>query len=66
VKTTSKKMNKTGRTIRELSSRCLAFSEKFTTLGKVIANTLNIALPLRNIGFTILFLAITLLGIQSR
>lgn len=54
-------MNKTGRTIRELSSRCLAFSEKFTTLGKVIANTLNIALPLRNIGFTILFLAITLL-----
>jgi N-acetylmuramoyl-L-alanine amidase len=54
-------MNKTGRTVRELSSRCLAFSEKFTTLGKVIANTLNIALPWRNIGFTVLFLAITLL-----
>jgi N-acetylmuramoyl-L-alanine amidase len=54
-------MNKTGRTIRELSSRCLAFSEKFTTLGKVIANSLNIALPWRNIGFTVLFLAITLL-----
>lgn len=45
-------MNKTGRTIRELSSRCLAFSEKFTTLGKVIANTLNIARTLRNIGLT--------------
>jgi N-acetylmuramoyl-L-alanine amidase len=59
--TTRKKMNKTGRTVRELSSRCLAFSEKFTTLGKVIANTLNIALPWRNIGFTVLFLAITLL-----
>jgi N-acetylmuramoyl-L-alanine amidase len=54
-------MNKTGRTVRELSSRCLAFSEKFTTLSKVIANTLNIALPWRNIGFTVLFLAITLL-----
>ncbi len=54
-------MNKTGRTVREFSSRCLAFSEKFTTLGKVIANTLNIAQPWRNIGFTVLFLAITLL-----
>lgn len=54
-------MNKTGRTVRELGSRCLAFSEKFTTLSKVIANSLNIAQPWRNIGFTVLFLAITLL-----
>jgi N-acetylmuramoyl-L-alanine amidase len=58
-------MNRTGRTIRELGSRSLAFSEKFTTLGKVIANTLNIALPWRNIGFTVLFLAITLLSSSS-
>lgn len=59
-------MNKTGRTVRELSSRCLAFSEKFTTLGKVIANTLNIALPGRNIGLTVLFLAITLLIFECK
>lgn len=54
-------MNKRGRTIRELTTRCFGFSEKFTTLSKVIANTLNIAMPWRNIGFTVLFLAITLL-----
>ena len=59
-------MTKTGRTNRELGSRCLAFSEKFTTLGKVIANSLNIALPWRNIGFTIPFLAITLLSFKRK
>jgi hypothetical protein len=61
MKLMSKKMNKTGRTFRELSSRCLAFSENFTTLGKVIVNTLNIERTLRNIERTGLFLARTLL-----
>lgn len=58
-------MKKKGRTLRELNSRLLAFSEKFTTLGKVIANSLNIVRPLRNIGFIALFLAITLLNSSS-
>jgi N-acetylmuramoyl-L-alanine amidase len=43
----------------------LRFSEKFTTLSKVIANTFNIELPVRNIGFIALFLAITLLNSSS-
>jgi N-acetylmuramoyl-L-alanine amidase len=43
----------------------LAFSEKFTILHKVIANTLNIELALRNIGLTVLLLAITLLNSSS-
>lgn len=53
------------RTFRELTRRCLAFSENFTTLSKVIANSLNIVQPVRNIGFTALFLAITLLNSAS-
>lgn len=44
-----------------LISRCLAFSEKFTTLRKVIANTLDIIKPVKNIGFKALLIAITLL-----
>jgi N-acetylmuramoyl-L-alanine amidase len=43
----------------------LASCEKFTILHKVIANTLNIVKPLRNIGLTVLLLAITLLNSSS-
>ncbi|HPI79120.1 MAG TPA: hypothetical protein PLM35_01190, partial [Cyclobacteriaceae bacterium] len=42
-------------------SRCLAFSEKFTTLRKVIANSPDIVKPVKNIGFKALLIAITLL-----
>jgi N-acetylmuramoyl-L-alanine amidase len=45
--------------------RPLAFSEKFTNLRKVIANSLNIVLPVRNYGLTLLLLAITLLNSSS-
>jgi N-acetylmuramoyl-L-alanine amidase len=55
-------MEKKSRTIRELSRRVFAFGEKFTTLSKVMANSLNMARLIRNIGFTGLFLAITLLN----
>ena len=44
----------------ELKDSTLAFSEKFTILHKVIANTLNIERIVRNIGLTAL-IAITLL-----
>lgn len=44
-----------------LISRCLAFSEKFTTLRKVIANTLDIDKRVNNIGTKALLVAITLL-----
>lgn len=63
VKTTSNEMNKRGRTIRELTTRRFGFSEKFTTLSKVIANTLNIV-STRGIIRTDA-LAITLLNIRS-
>ena len=42
--------------------RGLAFSEKFTTLCKAIANTSDIARLVRNLGFKTLLLAITLLN----
>jgi len=45
----------------ELNDSTLAFSEKFTILHKVIANTLNIERNVRNIGLTALVVAITLL-----
>jgi N-acetylmuramoyl-L-alanine amidase len=45
----------------ELKDSTLAFSEKFTILHKVIANTLNIERNVRNIGLTALLIAITLL-----
>lgn len=51
------------RTRMQFSS--LASCEKFTILHKVIANTLNIVKPLRNIGLTLLLLAITLLNSSS-
>ena len=53
------------RTRAELNSRTLAFSEKFTTLHKVIANTLNIERNVRIIGLTALLIAITLLNSGS-
>jgi N-acetylmuramoyl-L-alanine amidase len=43
----------------------LAFSEKFTTLRKVIANTLNIVRSVRNIGISAVLLAIILLNSSS-
>ncbi|HEY8936944.1 MAG TPA: N-acetylmuramoyl-L-alanine amidase [Cyclobacteriaceae bacterium] len=54
------------RTVRKLMARPLAFSEKFTILRKVIANSLNIIVPIvRNIGLTALLIAITLLNSSS-
>lgn len=53
------------RTRSDFKMSVLAFSEKFTTLRKVIANTLNIELPVRNIGLSLLLLAITLLNSSS-
>jgi N-acetylmuramoyl-L-alanine amidase len=53
------------RTSPELMLRSLGFSKKFTTLRKVIANTLNILMPVRNIGITALLVAITLLNSSS-
>lgn len=46
----------------ELEIRSLAFSEKFTTLYKVIANTLIISNPVENIGIKAFVVAITLLN----
>ena len=49
----------------ELKECTLAFSEKFTILHKVIANTLNIERNVRIIGLTALLIAITLLNSGS-
>jgi len=46
----------------DLIVRGLAFSEKFTTLCKAIANTSDIARLVKNIGFKALLIAITLLN----
>ncbi len=53
------------RTQTKLKDSPLPFSEKFTILHKVIANTLNIVRPVRNIGLTALLIAITLLNSSS-
>jgi len=53
------------RTRTELKVSSFPFSEKFTILHKVIANTLNIVRPVRNIGLTALLTAITLLNSSS-
>ena len=45
--------------------RGLAFSEKFTTLRKVIANTLAISKPVKNIGAKLILIAITLLNFSG-
>jgi N-acetylmuramoyl-L-alanine amidase len=45
--------------------RSLGFTEKFTILRKVIANRFNNAMPVKNIGITILLIAITLLNSSS-
>jgi len=52
-------------TCAELKDSTLAFSEKFTILHKVIANTLNIERNVRIIGLTALLIAITLLNSGS-
>src|SRR5258706_15026451 len=58
--------NKLFRTNRKLKIRPLAFNEKYTTLCKVIANSLNIiTLIVRNLVLTMLLLAITLLNSSS-
>jgi len=49
----------------ELKVRGLAFSEKFTTLHKVIANTAHIGKPVDNIGTKLSLIAITLLNSKS-
>jgi hypothetical protein len=48
-----------------LMHRGLAFSEKFTTLYKVIANTPDIGKPVNNIGTKLQPKAITLLNLNS-
>lgn len=53
------------RTCDELKIWSLAFSEKFTLLRKVIANTLNIVRPVMNIRLTLSLIAITLLHSSS-
>jgi N-acetylmuramoyl-L-alanine amidase len=53
------------RTSPELMVESLGFREKFTILRKVIANTLNILIPVRNYGIPLLLLAITLLNSSS-
>jgi N-acetylmuramoyl-L-alanine amidase len=53
------------RTRARVKDSTLAFSEKFTILHKVIANTLNIDRIVRNIGLTALLIAITLLNSGS-
>jgi N-acetylmuramoyl-L-alanine amidase len=53
------------RTSPDLVGKSLNFREKFTILRKVIANTLNISMPVRNIGITALLVAITLLNSSS-
>lgn len=53
------------RTTPELIVRSLGFREKFTILAKGIANRFNIVQPLRNIGITVILLAITLLNSSS-
>ncbi len=58
-------MNRIYRTRAELKDSSLAFTEKCTLLRKVIANTLNILRPVRNIGLTALLIAITLLNSSS-
>ncbi|MEO7989124.1 MAG: N-acetylmuramoyl-L-alanine amidase [Chryseolinea sp.] len=58
-------MNRIYRTRAELKVSSLAFTEKCTLLRKVIANTLNILRPVRNIGLTALLIAITLLNSSS-
>jgi N-acetylmuramoyl-L-alanine amidase len=64
-----KKVNKMdeirNRTRTKLTDSTLPFWEKFTILHKVIANTLNIVKPVRNIGLAALLLAITLLNSSS-
>jgi len=49
----------------DLKFRSLAFSEKFTTLRKVIANTSDIGKTVKNIGTKLLLLAITLLNFSA-
>jgi len=49
----------------DLKFRGLAFSEKFTTLRKVIANTSDIGKTVKNIGTKLLLLAITLLNFSA-
>lgn len=53
------------RTPSDLIFSGLSFSEKFTTLHKVISNTSDIAKLVRNIGFKTLLIAITLLNFSA-
>ncbi len=55
-------MNRIYRTRAELRVSSLAFTKNCTLLRKVIANTVNILRPVRNIGLTALLIAITLLN----
>jgi N-acetylmuramoyl-L-alanine amidase len=53
------------RTPSDLIFSGLSFSEKFTTLHKVISNTSDIVKRVRNIGFKTLLIAITLLNFSA-
>jgi hypothetical protein len=52
-------------TVSDLIFRSLAFSEKFTTLCKVIANTSDIGKTVKNIKFKLSLIAIILLNLNS-
>lgn len=49
----------------DLNFRSLAFSEKFTTLRKVIVNTSDIGSTVKNIGIKLVLIAITLLNFSG-
>jgi len=51
--------------VSDLIFRSLAFSEKFTTLHKVIANTSDIGKTVNNIGIKFALTAITLLNLNA-
>lgn len=52
--------------VSDLIFRSLAFSEKFTTLRKVIANTSDIGKTVKNIKIKLILLAITLLNFSGK
>jgi len=58
-------MSRMYRTRAELEVSSLAFTKKCTLLRKVIANTLNILRPVKNIGLIALLIAITLLNLTD-
>lgn len=59
-------MRNTVNPVSDLIFRSLAFSEKFTTLRKVIANTSDIGKTVKNIKIKLILIAITLLNFSGK